>query len=62
MAMNGVYAMTAVTALTAQNTTGVAAVMEVSPEFLGQRIDAVFEDIRPQAVKIGMVFSPPWLA
>ena len=55
--MNGVYAMTAVTALTAQNTTGVRAILESSPEFLGQQIDAVFEDIPPDAVKIGMVSS-----
>lgn len=58
MTMNGVYAMTALTALTAQNTTGVSAIMEVTPEFLKQQIDAVFEDIRPDAVKIGMVSSP----
>ncbi|MCR4862320.1 MAG: bifunctional hydroxymethylpyrimidine kinase/phosphomethylpyrimidine kinase [Ruminococcus sp.] len=57
MTMNGVFAMSAVTALTAQNTTGVTAVSEVSPEFLRQQIDAVFEDIRPDAVKIGMVSS-----
>lgn len=57
MATNGVYAMTAITALTAQNTTGVRAIMEVTPEFLEQQIDAVFEDIRPDAVKIGMVSS-----
>ena len=55
MTMNGVYAMSAVTALTAQNTTGVTAISEVTPEFLRQQIDAVFEDIRPDAVKIGMV-------
>ena len=55
--LNGVYASSAVTALTAQNTTGVRAVYEVSPEFLGHQIDAVFEDIRPDAVKIGMVSS-----
>ena len=55
MTMNGVYAMSAVTALTAQNTTGVRAVSAVTPEFLRQQIDAVFEDIRPDAVKIGMV-------
>lgn len=58
MTMNGVYAMSAITALTAQNTTGVKAIMEVSPEFLRQQIDAVFEDIYPDAVKIGMVSSP----
>ena len=57
MTMNGVYAMTAITALTAQNTTGVSAILEVTPEFLKQQIDAVFEDIRPDAVKIGMVSS-----
>ena len=57
MTMNGVFAMSAITALTAQNTTGVTAVSEVSPEFLRQQIDAVFEDIRPDAVKIGMVSS-----
>ncbi len=57
MTLNGVYAMSAVTALTAQNTTGVTAISESSPEFLRQQIDAVFEDIRPDAVKIGMVSS-----
>lgn len=57
MTMNGVYAMSAVTALTAQNTTGVSAVFEVTPQFLQEQIDAVFEDIRPCAVKIGMVSS-----
>ena len=54
MLANGVYGMSAVTALTAQNTTGVTAVSEVTPEFLGQQIDAVFTDIFPDAVKIGM--------
>ncbi len=58
MTMNGVYAMSAITALTAQNTTGVRAIQELSPEFLKQQIDAVFEDIYPDAVKIGMVPSP----
>lgn len=57
MTMNGVYAMSAITALTAQNTTGVRAILESTPEFLAQQIDAVFEDIRPNAVKIGMVSS-----
>ena len=57
MTMNGVYAMSAVTALTAQNTTGVRAIQESTPDFLKQQIDAVFEDIRPDAVKIGMVSS-----
>ena len=57
MTMNGVYAMSAITALTAQNTRGVTAISEVTPEFLGQQLDAVFTDIRPDAVKIGMVSS-----
>jgi hydroxymethylpyrimidine/phosphomethylpyrimidine kinase len=57
MTMNGVYAMSAITALTAQNTTGVRAIQESTPEFLKQQIDAVFEDIYPDAVKIGMVAS-----
>ena len=57
MTMNGVFAMSAITALTAQNTTGVRAIYEVPADFLKQQIDAVFEDIRPDAVKIGMVSS-----
>lgn len=57
MTMNGVYAMSAITALTAQNTTGVRAIQESTPEFLQQQLDAVFEDIFPDAVKIGMVSS-----
>ena len=52
MAANGVYAMSAITALTAQNTTGVSDIMEVTPKFLGEQIDSVFTDIRPDAVKI----------
>ena len=57
MTVNGVFAMSAVTALTAQNTVGVRDIMEVTPEFLAEQIDSVFEDIRPDAVKIGMVAS-----
>ncbi len=57
MTMNGVYAMSAVTALVAQNTTGVREIVEMTPDFLGRQIDAVFEDIPPDAVKIGMVAS-----
>jgi len=57
MTLNGVYAMSAVTALTAQNTTGVRAIQESTPDFLKQQIDAVFEDIYPDAVKIGMAAS-----
>lgn len=55
MLMNGVYGMSAITALTAQNTIGVRGIYEVTPEFLKAQIDAVFEDIPPHAVKIGMV-------
>ena len=57
MTMNGVYAMSAITALTAQNTTGVRSILESTPEFLKDQIDMVFEDIRPNAIKIGMVSS-----
>ena len=57
MTANGVYAMSAVTALTAQNTTGVTGIMEVTPEFLEEQLDCVFTDISPDAVKIGMVSS-----
>jgi len=57
MTMNGVYAMSAITALTAQNTTGVRAIQESTPDFLKQQLDAVFEDIYPDAVKIGMASS-----
>ena len=59
MTMNGVYGMSAITALTAQNTTGVTGIMEVTPKFLEQQLDMIFEDIRPDAVKIGMVSSAP---
>ncbi len=55
MTMNGVYAMSAITALTAQNTTGVSAISETAPDFLKEQIDMIFADIRPDAVKIGMV-------
>ena len=55
MMANGVYAMSAITALTAQNTTGVSAIFNATPEFLGQELDSVFTDIFPDAVKIGMV-------
>ncbi len=55
IAAHGMYAMSAITALTAQNTTGVSAVMDVTPEFLTRQLDAIFTDIRPDAVKIGMM-------
>lgn len=57
MTANGVYAMSAITALTAQNTIGVSDIFEVTPEFLEAQLNAVFEDIYPDAVKIGMVSS-----
>lgn len=57
MTMNGVFAMSAITALTAQNTTGVSDILNSTPKFLGEQIDMVFNDIRPDAVKIGMVSS-----
>lgn len=53
----GVYAMSAITALTAQNTTGVSGIMDVTPDFLGKQLDSIFTDIFPDAVKIGMVSS-----
>lgn len=57
MLANKVYAMSAVTALTAQNTCGVRSITEVTPEFLSDQLDAVFTDIFPDAVKIGMTSS-----
>ncbi len=57
MTMNGVYAMSAITALTAQNTLGVRAILDSTPDFLKEQLDAIFEDIFPDSVKIGMVSS-----
>ena len=57
MSANGVYAMSAITALTAQNTTGVTGILDSTPEFLAAQLDAIFTDIFPDAVKIGMVSS-----
>lgn len=57
MTMHGVYAMSAVTALTAQNTTGVYDIMEVKADFLEKQLDCIFTDIYPDAVKIGMLPS-----
>lgn len=57
MTMHGVYAMSVITALTAQNTTGVRGIQESTPEFLKLQLDTVFQDIYPDAVKIGMVAS-----
>ena len=55
MLANGVFAASAITAMTAQNTLGVTAIMNATEEFLAQEIDSVFTDLRPDAVKIGMV-------
>lgn len=57
MTAHGVYAMSALTALTAQNTTGVADIMDVDAEFLGKQLDCIFTDIYPDAIKTGMIFS-----
>ena len=57
MSAHGVFAMSAVTALTAQNTTGVTAISPSTPDFLAAQLDAVFTDIFPDSVKIGMVAS-----
>lgn len=57
MCANHVFATSAITALTAQNTLGVTGIMDVIPEFLGEQLDAVFTDIYPDAVEIGMVSS-----
>ena len=54
----GVYGQSAITALTAQNTMGVLGVQETTPGFLAEQIEAIFADIRPDAVKIGMVANP----
>ena len=57
MTANGVYAMSAITALTAQNTTGVTSIMEATPQFLAEELDCIFMDIYPDAIKTGMVSS-----
>ena len=62
MTANGVYAMSAITALTAQNTTGVTDILESPPRFLSEQLDAIFTDIFPDAVKIGMVSSAELIA
>ena len=58
MMANGVYAMSVITSLTAQNTLGVKSIFDVTPKFLSDQLDAVFTDIFPDAVKIGMISSP----
>ena len=62
MTANGVYAMSAITALTAQNTPGVTDILESTPRFLSEQLDAIFTDIFPDAVKIGMVSSAELIA
>ncbi len=57
MMANGVYAMSAITSLTAQNTTGVIDILNATPEFLANELDCIFTDIYPDAIKIGMVSS-----
>ena len=57
MTTNGVYAMSVITALTAQNTTGVTGIVNIEPDFVKKQLEAVFEDIYPDAIKIGMVSS-----
>ena len=57
MTAHGIYAMSAVTALTAQNTVGVSDIMETAPDFLASQLDSIFTDIFPDAVKTGMVSS-----
>lgn len=54
---HGMYAMSAITALTAQNTTGVYGISEVPAEFVSEQLDCIFTDIRPDSVKIGMVYD-----
>ena len=57
MSAIGVFATTAITAITAQNTLGVTGIQGIDPEIVGKQIDAVFSDLKPVAVKIGMLFS-----
>lgn len=55
MTAHKVYGMSVITALTAQNTTGVYGILDAGADFVARQIDCVFQDIRPDAVKIGMV-------
>ena len=57
MTANNVYAMSAITALTAQNTTGVTGILNIDPDFVKSQLEMIFEDIYPDAIKIGMVSS-----
>lgn len=58
MTANNVYAMSAITALTAQNTTGVKGILNIAPDFIKSQLEMIFDDIFPDAIKIGMVSSP----
>lgn len=60
--VNGVYAMTAVTSVTAQNTMGVPAKQDISPEIVRAQIEAVLADVTPDAIKIGMLGNPETVA
>ena len=53
--MHGLYGMSAITALTAQNTQGITSILEVPPDFLSKQLECIFQDILPHAVKMGMV-------
>ncbi|GAB6109119.1 thiamine phosphate synthase [Fusibacter bizertensis] len=57
-AAHGKYGMSVITALTAQNTLGVSNIANISPDFVRDQLKAIFEDIKPMAIKIGMVSSP----
>lgn len=58
----GVYSMSVITAVTAQNTVGVRSWLSVGKEMLNSQMEAVFEDVRPKAVKIGMIPDPEMVA
>lgn len=57
MLTNGVYGMTVITALTAQNTLGISNILEVPTEFVEKQLESIFQDIYPNAIKIGMLSS-----
>jgi len=54
----GCYGMSVITALTAQNTLGVTGIHSIPPDFVGQQLDTLLQDITPGAIKIGMVHTP----
>ena len=58
MSMNGVFPTSVITSLTAQNTSGIKEIYEISPEFIKAQLEAVLSDLHPKAVKIGMIKSP----